>query len=250
MSDSGEDPKVTRLKSDVQAIEQEIGLAIMFHETWKPTAYDEDLHQRMGRSYATHSFSIVRTALRREMLLALMRVWDTDNRTIGIPSVFKSISGDSFFDVFATYRAKRLGKANFISLNTEPLDMADAWTAQVKQQLLERREEVRELVNKYSKDGSDYQVLKSLLIMRNVSLAHRQSAPKEPGQADATDEEIESFYQDTLEIIRLLISIVLARAFDLNEAADVYRTYAGYFWAAARGEVTEGHPRYRPPHPV
>lgn len=244
---SGEEPKITALKETVKAIEQEIGLAIMFHETWKPTAYDQDLHDRMGRSYATHSFSIVRTALRREMLLALMRVWDTDSQTAGIPTVFKSVSDDDFFDTFTTYRVEKLGEANFISLSEESIGLSTAWKGQVKDELLKRRDETGELIKKYQKGGSRYETVKSLLVLRNVRLAHRQNAPTKPGRADATDEEIEAFYQDTLEIIRLLISLVLARAFDLNEAAEVYRRYAGYFWAGARGETRLENPRYRPP---
>jgi hypothetical protein len=39
-------------------------------------AYDKDLHSRMGQSYASQAFLVIRMALRRETLLALMRLWD------------------------------------------------------------------------------------------------------------------------------------------------------------------------------
>jgi hypothetical protein len=51
-------------------------MAVTFHEVWKPAAYNEDLRERMGVSYATNAFYVVRTAVRREMLLALTRLWD------------------------------------------------------------------------------------------------------------------------------------------------------------------------------
>ena len=51
-------------------------MAIAFHEVWKPAAYDKSLHERMGVSLATNAFHVVQAALRREMLLALMRLWD------------------------------------------------------------------------------------------------------------------------------------------------------------------------------
>ncbi|CAM2184575.1 hypothetical protein BO443_50431 [Burkholderia orbicola] len=55
------------------------------------------------------------------------------------------------------------------------------------------------------------------------------------------------FYQDTLELVRLLLSVFLATAFDIaREGGDVYRHHAEFFWGAARGERTEGHPRYVP----
>ena len=65
--------KIASLQKQVKAAQQEFDMAVMFHETWKPLAYDKDLHKRMGNSFATRTFLVVREALRREMLLALMR---------------------------------------------------------------------------------------------------------------------------------------------------------------------------------
>ncbi len=66
---SNTDPKIISLRESVKASQEEFDMAVMFHETWKPTAYDDDLHRRMGTSYATHTFNVVRVALRREMVL-------------------------------------------------------------------------------------------------------------------------------------------------------------------------------------
>lgn len=68
-------------------------MAIMFHEVWKPATYDESLHNRMGVSYATNAFHIVRAALRREMLLALMRLWDKRREAVRMKSAAE-ILGD------------------------------------------------------------------------------------------------------------------------------------------------------------
>jgi hypothetical protein len=54
-------PKIVSLRDSVKAAQQEFDLAVAFHETWKPTAYDEGLHKRMGTSYATNAFNVVRT---------------------------------------------------------------------------------------------------------------------------------------------------------------------------------------------
>ena len=70
------DPKIIALKQAVTAAQQEYNMAITFHEVWRPSAYDADLHTCMGKSYATHAFLVVRSALRRQMLLALLRFWD------------------------------------------------------------------------------------------------------------------------------------------------------------------------------
>jgi hypothetical protein len=117
------------------------------------------------------------------------------------------------------------------------------------------------LINKYSENGSSSDVFNKLRTLRNERLAHRQlpsaplavvgaEAPRRSGEDGpiwATDVEIEAFYQDNLEIVRLLLSLVQGIAFDLSDATKVYKHHAKFFWASARGERTEGHPDYRPP---
>ena len=76
------DVKIGSLREQVSAAQQEFDIAIKLHETWKPAAYDQDLHERMGDSFASQTFLVVRMALRREMLLALMRLWDRDSRAV------------------------------------------------------------------------------------------------------------------------------------------------------------------------
>jgi hypothetical protein len=66
-----DDPKIVALREKVTAAQQEFDMAVTFHEVWKPAAYDKDLHSRMGNSFASQAFLITRTALRREMVLAL-----------------------------------------------------------------------------------------------------------------------------------------------------------------------------------
>jgi hypothetical protein len=68
-----DDPKIVALKQKVTAAQQEFDMAVTFHEIWKPAAYDQELHSRLGNSYATQAFLVTRTALRREMLLSLVR---------------------------------------------------------------------------------------------------------------------------------------------------------------------------------
>jgi hypothetical protein len=61
------------------------------------------------------------------------------------------------------------------------------------------------------------------------------------------DEEIEAFYSDNSEIVRLLLAVVNAVVFDPAAAGEAYRIYANHFWASVRGERTEGYPNYRKP---
>lgn len=86
-----DDPTIAELQQKVTAAQQEFDLAVAFHEVWKPTAYDEDLHGRLGVSYATQAFRVIRTALRRELILALTRLWDKDGRAIGMECIAKAL---------------------------------------------------------------------------------------------------------------------------------------------------------------
>jgi len=228
------DGEFVQMKDAVKAAQDEIIMAVMFHETWKPTAYDEDLHKRMGNSFATHSFQIVRLSLRREMLLALMRLWDTNKRALRMTAVAEKLRNKEFFDAVVASRAAGTGLSS-----TGVVDS-------MRQALEPKRDAVVKLVRKYSEGGVGYAAFEKLRALRHERLAHRQTAPTNATLADATDKEIESFYEDNLELIRLLLSLILATAFDLKEAAGVYRHHAKFFWANARGERTEGHPNYRP----
>jgi hypothetical protein len=114
----------------------------------------------------------------------------------------------------------------------------------VRYDLSQRASEAVALIDKYSKGGSHYAVLEKLRRLRHERLAHRQI---EGMPVTAADEEIESFYQGNLELIRLLQCLVEGIAYDPDGTAETFHLYAKSFWAGVRGERTEGHPDYRAP---
>jgi hypothetical protein len=226
-----DDPTIVALRAKVTAAQQEFDMAVTFHEVWKPAAYDKDLHSRMGKSFASQAFLITRTALRREMVLALVRLWDTNKQAIRMQSVAATLREKEVIDALALDRVNRLGLPEAIG--------------QMRDDLGKRVAEVILLVNKYMEGGSRDALLKRLLALRHERLAHRQVVPATATGANTTDEEIEEFYQDNSKLIRILLSLVNAMAYDPEDTAKVYRHYASHFWAGARGEQTEGHPNYR-----
>jgi AbiU2 len=228
------DRKITSLREKVKAAQQEFDWAVVFHEVWKPAAYNDDLHRRMGVSYATNAFHVVRVALRREMLLALMRLWDKSAPNIRMDlDIANPLRNKDIINALAADRAS--------SLATE---------GSFRQELSQRAGEAIALISKYSKGGSHYDVRKKLWDLRCEHLAHRQTVASAATGADVADGEIESFYQDNSKLIRLLLSVVEAVAYDPEDAAGVYRFYAKHFWAGVCGEQTEGHPNYRTHLPI
>jgi hypothetical protein len=221
------DPEIIRLRASVAAAREEFDLAVVFHEAWKPAAYDEDLHKRMGVSFATNAFHVVRVALRREMWLALTRLWDKRPDAVRMEFIPKTLCKTHVINALAADRAARIPGAE----------------VQMRQNFKQSADKAIELIDKYSKDSS---ILQKLQTLRHERLAHREIAGVVTG-TNATDEEVESFYQDMSKLISLLLSLVMAQAYDPEDTAQVYRFHAKFFWAAVRGERTEGHPNYRAP---
>jgi hypothetical protein len=117
----------------------------------------------------------------------------------------------------------------------------------MKQDLARLAGEAIALIEKYSKGNPGYGVRRELKRIRDERLAHRDMRAVATAGPSTKDEEIEAFYGDNSEIIRLLLNVVNAVAYDPADAGEVYRTYADHFWASVRGERTEGHPNYREP---
>jgi hypothetical protein len=80
------DPKED-LRAKVQAAVREYDSVVAYHETWRFASRDKSLHERMSHSFAGKAFLVVRSALRREMLLGLSRLWDTQRGAGAVRSV-------------------------------------------------------------------------------------------------------------------------------------------------------------------
>ena len=212
-----DDPKIVALRKMVTAAQQELDMAVTFHEVWKPAAYNQDLHSRLGESYASQAFLVMRAALRREMLLALIRLWDTDRRAIRMRSIVDTLREKEVIDALALDRAHCPG-------------MPESIYEMMRDDLRKKTDEVLLLVSKYMEGGSHHAVFKKLLALRNERLAHHQLIPAIATGASSADEEIEEFYQDNSKVIRILLSVANAMAYDPQETAKVYSHYACCFW--------------------
>lgn len=226
---------VSEIAAQVDIASEEIQTAIAAHETWRPTAFDEALHERMGTSYATGTFKVIQWALRREMLMALLRVWDAEEKAISLKRIVGCLRDPEFVAALIRMRAEHT-EGGFQRFLAEHLEA----------NYREKIDRVGQLFDKYQKCGDSAHVMKHLLTLRNTTLAHRQKLPIKP-QRDATADEIEQFYSDTRAIVEDLLHVIKATALDTGDTVEVYGTYAKYFWEGARGECTHGHPSYKGP---
>jgi hypothetical protein len=223
--------KIEELRRQVQAAQQEFVMATVFHETWKPLAFDGELHKRMGVSFATNTFRVIGAALRREMLLALARLWDTDSRAVRMKHIADLLRDQ------AVIKALVLERANGKETLLEP---------HLKYEINSGASEVIELVDQYSNGGLRQNILEKVLKLRHERLAHRNVKAEAEASLDADDGDVETFFQHNAKLIQLLLHIVSGIGYDPNDTAEVYGLHAKLFWAGVRGERTEGHPNFRP----
>ncbi|GLQ50049.1 hypothetical protein ACFFJT_06760 [Dyella flava] len=232
--------KYKQVRVAVDAAFEQAAQAVMFHETWRPTAEDADLVERMGTSFATHAFQITRWALRRELVMALMRMWDggrsassnSPMATLSIKHISTFLRDKDSFDVLAQERSGHLGHEG---------DMIAKMICGTLQSVCDS---VLPQIDKYLPGGTGHQTFEDLRKLRNKRLAHHDIAGSVE-LTDPTDAGIEDFYRDTLEIVSLLMHLVKGVACDMGDTISIYAMYARYFWASARGERTEGHPQYK-----
>jgi AbiU2 len=225
-----DDPTITKLRAMVTAAFEELDWAVRFYEVWKIAAHDKDLHARMGTSYSTHAFMIARAALQREMLLALMRLWDKSAKAIQMHWIESTLRRSAVIDTLALDRSKRFG-----------LDVFDAMRADLQK----KADEAIALIQTY-RAGPNKSALEKLIKLRHHRLAHRQVTSAAP-EAPPDEREIEDFYRANTRLIEILASLVNAMGYSVEDGAGVYRHYAKFFWAGTRGEQTKGHPNYRKP---
>ena len=228
------DEKLDRLAKKAGAISGEYDLASKVHETWKPMISDQQLHNRIGKSYSANTFVVIRDALRRDMVMALMRIWDNGDDTLSLFALLQEIDVPDVMDALVARRSERLVKAGIPGIEQ-----------QVREQLSGQREKLRVMIAEYGAGGASADTLGYLRDVRNTRLAHNLSTKrKKKGSLKRLPEDkgIEQFYLHTSGIVKGVLHLLAGNAYEPDEAAAIYRDYAAYFWEGVKGEQTEGHP--------
>ena len=226
-------PTIAEMDEIVRAALGEFDYAMALHEAWKPAAVDVALHARLNNSYAANTFNVVRVAVRRELLMTLARLWDSQSKAINLARFADWLRSDTFIDRLIAHRKYHSREASI-----QELFRAD----------LERRSEITaSAIAEFKPGGRQHAHLKRLLALRGQTLGHHQMVQAKAYPPTLDEKDVEAIYVGSAEIIDHLMSIINATAITLLEGAEVQERYAKSFWASVRGERTEGHPDYRPP---
>src|SRR5712675_1597348 len=86
------------LRAKIKAAVEEYDSVVAYHESWRIASRDKALHERISHSFAGKTFLVVRAALRREMLLAMLRLWDTRTEAIKISSIADDLADAAILD--------------------------------------------------------------------------------------------------------------------------------------------------------
>jgi hypothetical protein len=237
---------LAKLKKHVTAAADEFEMAVMFYEAWRTAVDDSSLHERLGTSYATNTFRVIMTALRRELLLALTRMWDTPKSALRLHIIADWIRNPQTIAMIAAERGAKIESGMLRSANAVSRASVGVITESVRETLEEKAVAALAIADKYTKGNPGFAALEKLKAVRNERLAHHEIEAISTPDKNTTDEEIEEFYRDNAELISLLLGLANATAYHPEQGAEVYRTYARNFWASVKGERTEGHPFFRP----
>lgn len=254
--------RISLLKEAVQAVHEEIHQASDYYEAWRPTVHDAEVGERMGTSYATNTYEVIRQALRREMVLALMRVWDTNKQAVRLSLVGSELKDREVVEALAAEYGSlflqgqpKLGRFSAEDTLEERAALAEAvrgYREREAADFVERstREPIREalqIIARYQAGGSGLDILKHLTHIRHTRLAHRQLVSPSPSPIADIAERTDEMFQDMLRLTHLLRLGVQGIHYEPDATAKIQASYARLFWRGVRGERTEGHPDYLPP---
>ncbi len=155
--------KVTRLRDNVKAAFEEFTLVMRLYETWRPAAFDQDVFDRMGPSYASHAFLLIREVLAREIVLGLTKLWDTADRAIRMDRVGDFIRTPAVIRALAVERSLPFQKMSIPGVEDV-----------MERELGERAQAALVIIDGYLPRGRHRTVHDGLHKLRNTRFAHRQ----------------------------------------------------------------------------
>ena len=221
--------RAAKLRAMVKAARHEADQAVTYREAWRPMAHDAQLHERLGKSFASQTFLVIRLALWRETLAALMRIWDRKSDAIHLSWMIAQLQDEKLIS--------ELREKQFASLSPE---IAEA----MLEDIISKAAKVKAVFDEYD-TGAKRRDHTFLQQVRHEQLAHARTKSKlTEAPANWCDQRTEDFYKATMFIVGQLLSLVEATYYDLADTAEVYGHHAKLFWAGVKGERTEGHPNY------
>jgi len=190
--------KISALKASVQTAKEDLTAALAFYEAWKPVASDEQLLAKLKQSPVATTILTIRLALKREMLLALDRLWQNMERA-----------------------SRSIKSRDVLSALTKERSSKPAMQAVVRRQLAQHLAASTAMLDNYASDYAKATLDRWLTAssLRTSDLA-----------ADMEASEIGKLVADLRELTSRLSSLALGECDDFLDVAQQYSDMSLQFW--------------------
>jgi len=195
-------------------------------------------------------------SLRREVFIGIMRLWDDDPKSVGIPVVLKLLEEKIVIEALGAEREKAHLEAPINLITRSVGKDRDLMMEYLRKQRIEEAPNQRtilrgqvthaaSLIEGVNARLGNLTPLEKMKKLRDRLLAHRDIRFKlDPGEA-LLDQEVEDLYLNMLEILKALRLAIENASYNPLETANHFRRYAEYFWSSVCGESNPRHPNYR-----
>lgn len=195
--------EVARAEAIVQELEADVTRCIALLAIWDRANGKKDIKERYNHTFEARALSIIHDSLHITMIMALMRMYDRDDRSASIPSLISIL--------------EKPGVLGYLKQKSRPQrENIDTWMRSVKLRVARLRND---------------DTLKALKRLRNFTLAHID--PNKAARHGAKYGYERRILNRTAPIIRLFLLIVSSTDTDFSEVRKIWRFYAQHFWGSA-----------------
>ena len=222
----GTEEIIAELRHRLDLTWQDLMTAVACFEIFRVAARDKTLLDRLGKSFSTGAFNAIRNSLYREVVLALMRIWDkSPKNNLRMEEIILNLTRS---EVVASIKRRRREAFGDMGHN------ADAAEAQVEREI----RQIKFIQNRIMR-GSLRNAFKALEKHRNEFLAHSTL-----GRSSASEIR-DVVYGDERYLLRwsAILSKKLNLLLDLHTSprSDFrdFKIAAKCFWGPVRAETVE-----------
>ncbi|WP_140411197.1 hypothetical protein [Chromobacterium violaceum] len=214
--------KIEELKKRNERMQEELEQTIAFYEVWKSFVNASEVKTAMeNHGRAILAFNVVQTALLREVVIGLTKIWDKSKGTIKMAKFKEELRNGELVDCIAKLRLGRIDTVDGQGLRKLMGPHMNAVEMGIRAKICE----VVSGVEAYE-DGNEGKELKKI---RDGFIAHRNMACEFAQLSDVGI--LKKCIEETVAIAKNIESVLNRVSFDFSTTAYKYEDAANDFWS-------------------